>query len=287
MEEEDSTSIDIFSSTECIKANIENLDDCLTLLDAAVEKRSFSNYRLAFDHLQRVVFGLPNLIEFADAKHDLRNAIGVLQYFAEAGIDSEDVWQEFIEEYEIYKESYLIVRQSLLNPDEVKSVKVRHELNALMRHFAHRVGKGATADVLGDGSTSIQCEREDGVVHLRVDLQTRADGLTNRVVLARAIMNILGNAVDHNPNGDLNVKLFAKDNDQSIDIHVVDDGKGIQDTEKVFERGYTTGVHGENSGIGLSSSLMRLQAIGNVLSVTGEDEDLGGARFTISIPRSA
>lgn len=106
---------------------------------------------------------------------------------------------------------------------------------------------------------------------------------TDRLTLV--LVNVVGNAVKHGrPGGAVFVGAELVD-DRFIRITVDDDGPGIasSDRERVFELGERAASAAEGNGIGLALVRLMLERAGGRVDLT--DSPLGGARFTIVVPR--
>jgi signal transduction histidine kinase len=103
--------------------------------------------------------------------------------------------------------------------------------------------------------------------------------------LARALMNLLDNAVKYSPDGSA-VSIEAAAAGASVEIRVGDEGAGITegDLPHVFERFYrgrdTEGVGG--TGLGLALVQRIVQAHGGSVSVKSRVG--GGSTFTVRLP---
>jgi signal transduction histidine kinase len=99
------------------------------------------------------------------------------------------------------------------------------------------------------------------------------------------LVNLLGNAVRHSPEGTpVTVTAFTTDN--SFVVLVDDQGEGIpeENLERIFDIYYTqSGGEGGGSGLGLPLSRRLARLLGGELSASNRQG--GGARFTLKLPR--
>lgn len=106
--------------------------------------------------------------------------------------------------------------------------------------------------------------------------------------LAQVFTNLIDNAVSFSPEGGMVTVRVMADAEHVI-ATVIDAGRGIEDTEKVFQRFYTDRPEGESfgdhSGLGLSISRQIAQAHKGTLQA-GNREDAPGAVFTLTLPRA-
>ncbi|WP_053363561.1 HAMP domain-containing sensor histidine kinase [Bacillus sp. FJAT-27251] len=105
-------------------------------------------------------------------------------------------------------------------------------------------------------------------------------------LLQRAVMNLIFNAIVHNPPGtDISVKIQSAGN--LVSIIIEDNGKGIapDDITKLFTRYYrgtNTGKTHKGSGLGLAIAKQVTEAHGG--SITVESEIDQGTRISLSLP---
>jgi signal transduction histidine kinase len=111
--------------------------------------------------------------------------------------------------------------------------------------------------------------------------QMPAHGDTRGVI--QILVNLLGNAVRHSPNGGTVTITFDR-SDGFTRAHVTDQGPGIapEDQQRIFER--FERAKGAESGTGLGLAIARRLAHSMGGDITLESELGQGARFTISLP---
>ncbi len=145
------------------------------------------------------------------------------------------------------------------NVEEFKVGELAHEIVAALDSLLRE--REVTASVIGDG-------------------QTRAD----RGQVARAIRNVVTNAIQHSPSGSV-VRIEVAPGPK---VRVIDSGSGIREQEVpfVFERFYradrsrSSGVAG--SGIGLTVARELIRANGGSIEV--ESTGAEGTTFRIGLP---
>jgi anti-sigma regulatory factor (Ser/Thr protein kinase)/PAS domain-containing protein len=111
--------------------------------------------------------------------------------------------------------------------------------------------------------------------------QVPAHGDTRGVI--QILVNLLGNAVRHSPNGGTVTITFDR-SDGFARAHVTDQGPGIaaEDQQRIFERfERAKGAEG-GSGLGLAIARRLAHSMGG--DITLESELGQGARFTVSLP---
>jgi signal transduction histidine kinase len=121
-----------------------------------------------------------------------------------------------------------------------------------------------------------------------IDVATAVDGDVeidvDPVRLGQVLGNLLSNAVRIVPPGG-HVTVATTTSDTRTVIAVVDDGPGIEgDPERLFDR-FTTAADSVGSGLGLTIARQLVEAHGGTL--VAANEPTGGARFTVSLPRTA
>ncbi|MBU8905997.1 ATP-binding protein [Desertibacillus haloalkaliphilus] len=120
------------------------------------------------------------------------------------------------------------------------------------------------------------------------ELQPLPDGMSEQAVVT-ILANLIENAIEaayqaRGANG--HVKVSFTDLGPDIIFDIEDNGHGIskEDEEKIFKEGYTTKVVATNHGIGLAIVLDKLELLGGEIFIS--NSDLGGARFTVSLPKT-
>ena len=107
--------------------------------------------------------------------------------------------------------------------------------------------------------------------------------------LARAIDNIIDNAISFSPPGGL-VEIAAARVGDMVRIRIDDEGPGVPNEarEAIFNRFHSVRPDGENfgrhSGLGLAIARAIVEGHGGEIDVQDRDDAPSGARFTICIP---
>lgn len=129
---------------------------------------------------------------------------------------------------------------------------------------------------LHDPSAGRRVRLAEGDVELRFD----------RAHLYRVLWNLLGNALRHASSADGSVRLEARTaaTARCIELHVIDDGPGVDEAQRnqVFEPFFTT--HGAGTGLGLYIARELCEASGARLELLNDGP---GAHFRISAEGSA
>jgi two-component system sensor histidine kinase ChvG len=107
--------------------------------------------------------------------------------------------------------------------------------------------------------------------------------------LARAIENLVDNAISFSPPGGLVQVAATRDRDEIV-IRVEDDGPGVPEhaREAIFNRFHSIRPEGEefgrHSGLGLAIAKAIVEGHGGKIYVSERDGNVQGARFTIRLP---
>lgn len=122
-------------------------------------------------------------------------------------------------------------------------------------------------------------EVPDGV--LQIDLDGKCTLVFDRSHFHQVLWNLVGNALRHSRRQTGSIRLLVRDGarDQRIDLHVIDDGKGVDEAyrEQIFEPFFTT--HSRGTGLGLYIARELCEANGARLELLGNP---AGADFCIS-----
>ncbi|GAB5564222.1 MAG: hypothetical protein Wins2KO_12850 [Winogradskyella sp.] len=216
------------------------------------------------------------------AAHDLRNPLGVMQYFSSILLEEakEMLTPEFYQHIEVIHSSsnFMInmVNELLdiskiesgtftLNKQAASVISLVKEAVSVNRIFAHKKKIEITADVSND------------IPNMMLDYPK----------LTQVLNNLIGNAIKYSaPKSKITV--IASSNDDNLTIKVIDEGQGIpkSDIKKLFQPFQTTSIKataGEKStGLGLTIASKMVEAHNGSIKV---DSELGnGSTFTVSIP---
>lgn len=201
-------------------------------------------------------------------RHDLGNSLqiskGFLEVLSEREFDEDE--QRYVEDalaaIDDAAELIADVRtlQRIDGPVQLKSVELENAVTgALERHE--------------------QLQREQGVeTDLEVDdVTVQADEL-----LGEIFANLVENSLVHS--GSDRLRLSTTLDDETVTVHVEDDGIGIppDEQEQIFKRGFSAG---ESSGSGLGMYIVRRLVDAYDGSVSLSRSELGGAQFDVELNR--
>ncbi|WP_037501889.1 sensor histidine kinase [Sphingomonas jaspsi] len=159
-----------------------------------------------------------------------------------------------------------VLRSMSDDPGAVAADKV--DLVALSREAVSLVSADAAAS-----GVEFELEEHEGALDARGE---------PRAIL-QILVNILGNAVRHSPQGGTVAIVFDEDGGKA-QVTVADQGPGIdrRDQQRIFER-YEQGSAPGSAGLGLAISRRLARTMDG--DVTLESAPGEGARFTLSLPR--
>lgn len=123
----------------------------------------------------------------------------------------------------------------------------------------------------------------EGLIDLRLERAPARWRMDSRGIF-RCLLNLLVNAADAAPPDNRRVRFMAVENNGKLLLIVEDNGPGVPEEEclKIFEPFYSTkGAQG--TGLGLAVTRKVVQEHAGTLTV--ERSELGGACFTIALPR--
>jgi signal transduction histidine kinase len=148
-------------------------------------------------------------------------------------------------------------------PDMVRLDELALEIEGILRALA-----GPSVDLVVSTPLSV--------------LPVRAD----RAQIQQAIMNLVANAADAMPDGGTCAITVDQPGD-AVRLQVEDTGYGMDDATRarIFEPFFTTKAGEEGTGIGLSTTLAIVSALGGTIDV--ESRAGGGTRFVVSLPAVA
>ncbi|MCR5734950.1 MAG: HAMP domain-containing histidine kinase [Lachnospiraceae bacterium] len=241
-----------------ISSLLNNFDDMRERLKSSVEEK------ITYDNDNRELI--------SNISHDLKTPITSIKGYVEGIMDGVADTPQKMERYikTIYNKANEM--DSLINELTLYS---RIDTNRVPYNF-HRIN---IADFFNDCVEEIGLDLESKNIKLnydnRVDRDTRI--IADPEQLRRVINNIIGNSIKYMEKPEGNISIRILDNNDSVQIEIEDDGKGIaqKDLPNIFDRFYRTdtsrnSLHG-GSGIGLSIVKKIIEDHGGYIWATGKE----------------
>ena len=100
--------------------------------------------------------------------------------------------------------------------------------------------------------------------------------------LFQVFCNLIKNAIDAMEHGG-SLRITARTGDAEHVVAFDDSGPGVPDPERIFEAFYTTKSQGKGTGLGLAVCREIIESLGGTISAENREE--GGARFSVRLPR--
>jgi len=210
--------------------------------------------------------------------HDLRTPLGNLRAITEAIADGvvEDLptLRRYVSGMRRSVDSLVVLVDDLFELVQLDAGAIEAETE-----------RAALADVVTSAVANIEIEAEAK----RVSLSTALNGSGAAECsprLERVVLNLLQNAVRHTP-ADGTIRIEAHRSKGHLELAVRDDGEGIapKDLPRVFDPFWRADParSSEGSGLGLALAKRIVEALGGHIRAES-DPDLGGARFSVSLP---
>ncbi|MCR4740498.1 MAG: HAMP domain-containing histidine kinase [Lachnospiraceae bacterium] len=241
-----------------ISSLLNNFDDMRQRLKSSAEEK------ITYDNDNRELI--------SNISHDLKTPITSIKGYVEGIMDGVADTPEKMDRYikTIYNKANEM--DSLINELTLYS---RIDTNRVPYSF-HRIN---IADFFDDCVEEIGLDLESKNIKLNysnnVDKSTRI--IADPEQLRRVISNIIGNSIKYMEKPEGNISIRILDNNDSVQIEIEDDGKGIsqKDLPNIFDRFYRTdtsrnSLHG-GSGIGLSIVKKIIEDHGGYIWATGKE----------------
>ncbi len=213
-----------------------------------------------------------------DISHEMRNPLTTIQGTVEAMQDgirpvSDEVMQSVLDETAHL--AAIVDDLALLQGADAHTLRLQ----------SAPVDVGRIARGVADGARAAAQTREI-TLHCDVSADTEVIGDARRT--RQIVANLVSNAVRYTPDGG-RIDVTVVGARRSVSVVVADSGPGILagDREHVFERFWRADAarsrHTGGSGLGLSIARDLARALGG--EITLDDAPMGGARFTLTLPR--
>ncbi len=239
--------------------------------------------RAVSDMSQSLRHRIDNIEAFAaDVTHELKNPLASLR----SAVDS----LERVDDLKVRKQLLDVVRQDVVRLDRlINDIGEAARTDAeLARARFEPVDLGPMIESV---VSSWEQRRETGNVRIAYARPRRESTLVmgEPSRLARAIDNIIDNAISFSPPGGL-VEIAAIHVGDSILIRIDDEGPGVPPDlrEAIFNRFHSvrpqTENFGRHSGLGLAIARAIVEGHDGEIDVADRDDAPSGARFTITLP---
>lgn len=261
------TPLDEIAATANTITNIKQLQERIEPLPNTTELKDIAR---GFNNM---LGQLQNIFEqehefFSDTAHNLKTPLAVLRSNIESTKSltkhaKEDLLLNLDNVVELTQNLLLLSRTKIINSaDEIETV----DLSSLVENLAE------LARALGESKN----------ISIETNIDEGAAVMSNQHLLARAIGNLIHNAVEHTPsNGTIEIGLTKVA--AEIVLTIKDSGKGItkDDLPHIFQRFY----QGQNktkqsTGLGLAITKAVIENAGGTISASSK----GGAVFTVILP---
>ena len=258
------------------KLSAGQLAERLAIDDAPLEVRDHIE---AFNGmLARLEAAFQRLADYsADIAHELRTPISNLMTQTQVALsrprtidEYQDILASNLEEYE---------RVARMVSDMLFLAKA--EENTLA-HAGESVSLALEADALIDFYEALAEERQ-----VRIVRQGQASVQGDRLMLRRALSNLISNALRHTPKeGQITIRIDADAAGVRLDVCNVGDPIAAEQIERIFERFHRGSAQresrGEGAGLGLAITRSIVQAHGGHITAHSAE---GVTCFTITLPR--
>jgi len=214
----------------------------------------------------------------ADASHELRTPVSVIQSAADVTLSREE--RSGAE----YRDAV-----AMIGTEARRLSRLVDDMLVLAR--ADAGGYPLKKEPLYLNELVLDCQRSVAMLGRDRDVRVEASAPDDvpfsgdESLLRRMILNVLQNAVHHTPEHGL-VQLDVSPNGKSVDIRVIDQGRGIAavDRDRIFDRFVQLDAarHGAGAGLGLPIARWIAEAHGGTLSVESTSD--AGSTFRIALP---
>jgi two-component system sensor histidine kinase ChvG len=252
--------------------------------------------------------------DFTDRPDEIGHLSGALRRMTDALYNRIEAIERFAADvaHEL-KNPLTSLRSAVETLPLAKKPEDKERLNAIIQHDIKRLDRLITdissasrldAELAREGAEKVDVEKlAEAMVSIQKDIasnrsvnvvmgkragrgSTTINGHESR--LAQVFANLIDNAVSFSPTGGTVTVSVATEADTII-VSVSDEGPGITDVSRIFQRFYTdrpeTESFGNHSGLGLSISRQIVEAHKGTIKAQNRP-DRSGAVFTIVLPRA-
>jgi two-component system phosphate regulon sensor histidine kinase PhoR len=215
----------------------------------------------------------------ANVSHELRTPLAALKSVIETlqtgAVKDPDTAADFLSRADAELDRLVNMVEELLQLSRIESGEVplslqQLEIREVLETAVHRMAPNA----------------EKHGLRLSLDVQPAVPAvMIDRVLMERAVINLIDNAVKFTPEGG-SIVVSADSTDGAVNVEVRDTGEGIDpvDLPRVFERFYKTDRARRTVGTGLGLAIVKhtIEAHGGM--VRAESDPGRGSTFAFSIP---
>ena len=215
----------------------------------------------------------------ANVSHELRTPLAALKSVIETlhagAVDDPATARDFLSRADAELDRLVQMVEELLQLSRIESGDIPLALQEV-----------TIGEVLSTAVHRMKPQADKQGLRISVEASTRVPPVTaDRVLLERAILNLLHNSVKFTPPGG-SIDVSACSSDGIVTVEVRDTGEGIDpaDLPRVFERFYKADRARRAGGTGLGLAIVKHTAEAHGGSVKAESEPGRGSTFSLSIP---
>jgi len=286
----------------------------LSLLLAGTIAGPMRRLSAAAERVQTAGNARAEIPDFTDRPDEIGHLSGALRRMTDALYNRIEAIERFAADvaHEL-KNPLTSLRSAVETLPLAKKPEDRERLNAIIQHDVKRLDRLITdissasrldAELAREGAEKVDVEKlAEAMVSIQKDIaagrsvnvvmgkragrgNTTINGHESR--LAQVFANLIDNAVSFSPPDGTVTVAIATEADAII-VTVTDEGPGITDVSRIFQRFYTdrpeTESFGNHSGLGLSISRQIVEAHKGTIKAQNR-RDRSGAVFTIVLPRA-
>ncbi|MCT4612644.1 MAG: HAMP domain-containing histidine kinase [Clostridia bacterium] len=217
------------------------------------------------------VYNKQRKMAFQNASHELKTPLMSIQGYAEAIKDG------IVEGDELTNSLDIIIKESQRLKGTVDTVILINKLEDNIETFNYE--KVDLSNLILDSIAAVGYLAKEKNVDIEFDANVEHIGDYDADKIIRAFINILSNGIRY-ANSKIKIDIFEKEN--SLEILIKDDGKGIDNPDRVFERFYK----GEDGNTGLGLAITKIIIEGHNGGISAYNSKDGGAVFNITLSKN-
>ena len=215
----------------------------------------------------------------ANVSHELRTPLAALKSVIETlrtgAVEDPELARDFLSRADSELDRLVQMVEELLQLSRIESGEVPLTLQPL-----------EIRDVLATAVDRMAPQAQKHGMKLSIKIQTPVPSvMVDRVLIERAIVNLIDNAVKFTPEGG-SIVVSARSSDSVVTVEVRDNGEGIDpfDLPRVFERFYKADRARRAGGTGLGLAIVKHTIEAHGGKVKAESNPGKGSTFSFSIP---